>query len=150
MLAIRGCLAAAIRPGINLAIAKKTTTHLRPVAVVEDDSRVREAIRDLLSSAELRSQAFRTAESFLRSKSLRRFACLIVDAQLPGMGGNALCEHLSSRGIAIPTIVISADEEGRRRLSTGRSSQRLVAVFAKPFDGREFLRAVRAALRSAR
>lgn len=141
---------AAIGPGIDSAMAKKTMTHLRPVAVVEDDNGVREAIRDLLSSAELRSQAFRTAESFLRSKSIRRFACLVVDAQLPGMGGSALCEHLSSRGIAIPTIVVSADEECRRRLSTPRSPQWLVAVLAKPFDGREFLRAVRAAVRNAR
>lgn len=140
-------VAAAIGSGINLAIAKKTTTRLRSVAVVEDDSGVREAIRDLLSSAKVRSQAFRTAEDFLRSKSIRRFACLIVDAQLPGMGGRALCERLSSRGIAIPTIVISADEEGRGRLSTVGSPQRPVAVLAKPFDGREFLRAVRAALR---
>ncbi|HEX5461012.1 MAG TPA: response regulator [Steroidobacteraceae bacterium] len=125
-------------------------THLRPIAVVEDDDGVREAIRDLLSSAEFRSQAFRAAEGFLRSKSIRRFACLIVDAQLPGMGGSALCEHLSMRGIAIPTILISADEEGCRRASTGRSPQQLIAVLAKPFDGRKFLRAVRAALRSAR
>lgn len=131
-------------------MAKKTTTHLRTVAVVEDDSAVREAIRDLLSSAELRSRGFGTAESFLRSKAIRRFACLIVDAQLPNMSGSALCERLSTEGIAIPTIVISAHDASHRRLSAGGSLQTPVAVLEKPFDGKTFLRAVRAALRRAR
>lgn len=123
------------------------TTHPRLVAIVEDDSGLREAIKDLLTSASLPSRAFRTAEGFLRCNGIRRFGCLIVDGQLPGMSGIALHEHLLSRGIAIPTVVISAHDESRRRLPKGGSSQGPMAVLGKPFDGNDFLRAVRAILR---
>ena len=127
-------------------MVKKLATQPRQVAVVEDDGGVREAIQNLLSSANHPSRSFGTVEGFLRSKNIRRFGCLIVDAQLSGMSGIALHEHLLSRGIAIPTIIITADEERGRRLRARGSSQNLVAVLAKPFDGEEFLRAVRSAL----
>ena len=126
------------------------TTQPRLVAIVEDDGGLREAIQDLLTSASLPSRAFRTAEGFLRCKAMRRFGCLIVDGQLPGMSGIALHEHLLSRGIAIPTVVISAHDESRRRLPKERSSQSPMAVLGKPFDAKEFLRAVRTILRKAR
>lgn len=131
-------------------MAKTTPSRPPCIAVVEDDKSVRAAIRDLLHSAGLESRSFRTAEDLLRSGVTRRIGCLIVDAHLPGMSGPALRERLLDRGVAIPMVVISADDRRVPRPRAAGPSRHTIAFLSKPFDGRRLLRAVRTALRPAR
>jgi FixJ family two-component response regulator len=118
------------------------------IAVVEDDNSVRAAIRDLLRSAGLDSRGFRTAEGLLRSGIIRRIGCLIVDAHLPGMSGAALRERLLDRGVAVPVVIISADDRRLPPPQAGESPRDTIAFLSKPFDGGKLLRAVRTALRA--
>ena len=87
------------------------------IAIVDDDALIRETLKDLLDSAGYSSVVFSSAQGFLRSKRLARFACLITDMRMPGTTGIELHQKLANAGHAIPTILITAypDENVRAR-----------------------------------
>lgn len=128
-------------------MAKARVAQPLPVAVVEDDSGVRSAVRNLLSSAKLPSRGFRSAESFLEASRRQRFGCLVTDVDLPGMSGVALNERLQRSGITIPTIFLTAREDMEGCIPGKAPRRVIVRVLRKPFRASELLRAVRAALR---
>jgi FixJ family two-component response regulator len=109
------------------------------VSIVDDDLTVRTAIESLVKSLGFETNIFASAESFLQSSSLRLTRCLILDVQMPNMGGIELQDRLSELGIEIPTIFITAypNEAVRERaLQTGA-----VAFLLKPFEihGQRFI-----------
>jgi FixJ family two-component response regulator len=115
------------------------------ISVVDDDRCVREALADLLQSAGLEVATFASAEEFLGSEHLRTAACVILDLQMPGMGGLALQQRLARDGHPIPIVILTAhgDDDARAQAL----AQGAVAFMRKPFDGESLLRAVEAALK---
>jgi FixJ family two-component response regulator len=78
------------------------------IAIVDDDALIRESLKDLLDSAGYASAVFSSAQRFLKSKRLDRFACLITDMRMPRTTGIELYQKLIAAGHAIPTILITA------------------------------------------
>ena len=118
----------------------------RIVAVVDDETAIREAAESLLKSGGYRPECFASAEELLRCPSLRGVACLILDIGLPGMDGLQLQQQLLKLGLSIPIIFITAtaDPDGHRRRQALRAGA--IAFLRKPFVGQELLSEVRAAL----
>ena len=65
------------------------------IFVVDDDSAVREAMRDLLQEDGHTVELFASSEAFLEAYRPGREGCLLVDARMPGMGGLALLRAAS-------------------------------------------------------
>jgi FixJ family two-component response regulator len=84
---------------------------------VDDDDTVRAAIESLVRSLGFKTRTFASAELFLQSSSLSETRCLILDVQMPNMGGIELQDHLSKLGFEMPIIFITAypDESVRQR-----------------------------------
>lgn len=57
------------------------------VGVVDDDESLRRALARLLRAAGMQPVAYASAEEFRADAKQPRFACLVVDVQLPGMSG---------------------------------------------------------------
>jgi FixJ family two-component response regulator len=123
-----------------MAIQKKT----KLVAIVDDDDLVRSALQDMLKSVGLPSQAFASAEEFLKSGQQNQTACLIADIRMPGMSGLELQTELNATHCRIPTIFITAHGDTRMRMQALRAGA--VEFMAKPFDDEALLGSVRAAL----
>ena len=85
------------------------------IAIVDDDSFVLRALARLLRTRALNPRTFESAEAFLGAISESLPQCLIVDLQMPEMSGLELQQHLSRKGIVIPTIVITAHGDVRAR-----------------------------------
>jgi FixJ family two-component response regulator len=102
------------------------------VAVVDDDTAVRASIDSLIRSLGFLACVFSSAEEFLGSADVGNADCLITDVQMPSMSGVELHEHLTSQGIVIPTIFITAfaEETVRKRAMVGSA----VGFLAKPFQ----------------
>jgi FixJ family two-component response regulator len=83
------------------------TSTDRIVDVVDDDPSIREALSSLLRAAGWRTEAFASAEAFLRHSRPAIPSCLVLDAWMPGMGGLGLQRQLSERHDAIPIVFIS-------------------------------------------
>ena len=113
------------------------------VFVVDDDSRVREALTDLLSSNFLRVQAFDSARTFLESEKPDAPACLVLDLELPDISGLELQEELAST-IAPPIVFITG--YGDIPSSVRAMKAGAVDFLSKPFGEEELLRAIDTAI----
>jgi FixJ family two-component response regulator len=78
------------------------------IAVVDDDSSVREAMVSLVKSLGYAVVSFDSAEEFLTFGDRGDVGCLIADVQMPGMSGLDLHSRLVAEGEATPTILITA------------------------------------------
>src|SRR5215203_4149442 len=80
--------------------------HQHLVAVVDDDDSVRRALARLLRAAGYAIAPFEGGAEFLRSTE-RTPDCLLLDLDMPGMNGADVLARLETRGLAIPTLVIT-------------------------------------------
>ena len=122
------------------------------IAVVDDDTLVRESLCDCVESAGYWAEGFASAEEFLASNSDRdadclivEIACLVLDIQLPGENGLELQRRL--RNAASPPIVFvtanATDANRETALKLGAKG-----FLSKPVRCKELLDAVRAAIPS--
>jgi FixJ family two-component response regulator len=111
------------------------------IAVVEDDRRVLASLETLLESAGYTVILFSRAEDLLGSGHLAAIDCLLSDIGLPAMSGIDLLRSLRSRGIAVPSILITARQDGSVQRAIEAGAHR---VFLKPFDSVELLEAIAA------
>jgi FixJ family two-component response regulator len=116
------------------------------VAIVDDDDLMRSALQGMLKSVGFPSQAFASAEEFLKSGQQHQTACLIADIRMPGMSGLELQSKLNAEHCRIPTIFITAHGDTKMRMQALRAGA--VEFLAKPFDNEALLGSVRAALES--
>lgn len=115
---------------------------------MDDDPFVLRALARLLRTRALHPRTFESAGDFLRALSEGMPQCLIVDLQMPEMSGLELQQHLSRRGIEIPTIVITAhgDVQARERCECAGA----VAFLKKPLQEESLFAAIQKASRAGR
>ena len=114
------------------------------VAIVDDDSSMREATSNFLEAAGLCTASFQDARSFLESERRRSTACLITDVRMPGITGFELHQKLVASGDSIPTVLMTAylDDSVRTRAQAAG----MVCCLGKPFAPEELLGCVLNAL----
>jgi FixJ family two-component response regulator len=114
------------------------------ICCVDDNPMVLEALQDLLEASGFGVASFSSAEEFLAHGRLDETKCLITDVRLGGMSGLDLQDRLSTSGINIRTIVVSAfadDQIRARALKAGA-----VCVLGKPVSRESLMGCIRAAL----
>lgn len=129
---------------VFLIMAIQSKTNL--VTIVDDDDLLRNALQGMLKSVGLPSQAFASAEEFLKSGQQHQAACLIADIRMPGMSGLELQAKLNAEHCRIPIIFITAHGDTKMRMQALRAGA--LEFLAKPFDDEALLGSVRAALQS--
>jgi FixJ family two-component response regulator len=110
------------------------------VYVIDDDDSVRKSFERLLRSADIKVETFSTVDEFLGKKRHKDNACVIVDLRMPGSNGFDLQRELTSQGIQMPVIVISASDDSQSRDQARRLGA--TAFFRKPVDDQALLDAV--------
>jgi FixJ family two-component response regulator len=102
------------------------------ISIVDDDEWIRGALEALVRSLGFATRTFASAEAFLQSSVVGETRCLILDVQLPKMGGVELQHHLSHLGFEIPIIFITAypDERVKARALNGGA----ICFLHKPID----------------
>jgi FixJ family two-component response regulator len=113
------------------------------VFVVDDDSRVREALTALLSANGLRAQAFASARTCLDADTPDAPACLVLDLELPDVNGLDLQQELAAR-VAPPIVFITGHGDIPSTVRAMKAGA--VEFLSKPFGEEEFLRAIDAAI----
>jgi two-component system, LuxR family, response regulator FixJ len=117
-------------------------THL--IAIIEDDTGMRQGLSWLLTAAEFRVHSFASAEEFLQHETGDGFDCLVIDVRLPGMDGLALRRTLTEHGRHVPSLMISGhDDEAMREQFRAAGVTRWLR---KPFDGQTLIDAVHDAI----
>jgi two-component system CheB/CheR fusion protein len=122
---------------------------LAPVVyVVDDDGDSRGAIRSVLELDGHVVEDYGDAESFLEAYKPGRDACLLIDANLPGISGLNLLRRLKDTGHPVPAIMIT----GQSDVPTAVEAMKAGAsdFLEKPIRGIELLGGVARALELSR
>jgi FixJ family two-component response regulator len=115
------------------------------VVVVDDDESVCRAIRRLLRSIGIASEAFDSGDAFLNVlSSIPSYHpdCVILDVQMPGLDGLEVQRRLSGSGTPVVFITAHDDIDVREKAIAGGA----VAYLRKPFNDQIFVKTVLTAL----
>jgi DNA-binding NtrC family response regulator len=114
------------------------------VFVVDDDTSIRESLRNLLRSAGLSVQTFASAPEFLASQRPKAPSCLVLDVQLPGLNGLDLQQELAKGGVQIPIIFITG--HGDIPMSVRAMKAGALEFLTKPVNAEDLLDAIQQAI----
>lgn len=112
--------------------------------MVDDDSRIREALASLLSSAQFSAAAFGSAEEVLQSGLLAHASCLITDVRMPGMQGLELESRVNQEYPELPVFLITGHRHDQ--LEQREHAEGGVRLFYKPLNPDDLLDAIRTAI----
>src|SRR5689334_20025125 len=116
----------------------------QPIAVVDDDPTVRQALKRLLLSIGFPVTTYASANEFLRSLDLEKQACLILDIQMPGLTGLDLQKVIATMKRPIPIIFITAHNE--EDIQSTVMEMGAAGFLEKPFDDEALIALVQKAL----
>lgn len=119
---------------------QSTQSRLRRVLLVDDDESLRRALARTIRLAGFDVAAFASVEALIVAGIPERDACLVLDVDMPGIGGIAFKQALASVGRDLPTIFITALEP--RDVGGPLAALCPVAVLYKPFDQNELIDAI--------
>jgi RNA polymerase sigma factor (sigma-70 family) len=121
-------------------------TETQPVVfVIDDDSLVRDSIKDLLRSVGLGVESFASTQDFLSSKRPNAPGCIVLDVRLPGTSGLEFHRFLvESNAVRLPVIFISG--HGDISMSVKAIKSGAIEFLTKPVREQELLDAVQAGI----
>jgi FixJ family two-component response regulator len=126
-------------------VPKTTSTPPRPtILVVDDDSAVRLSLGFLLETASFPVRLFASGQELLAASPLPETGCILIDYDMPGMGGMELLLQLRLRQVALPRLLITGKlGDGIRQAAVAAGAS---TVLGKPFESEDLIRAIHAAL----
>lgn len=121
------------------------TKEERPtIFVVDDDTSMRDALKNLFRSVGLNVESFAIAQEFVSRERSKGPACLVLDVRLPGVSGLDLQRQLIDANIQIPIVFITA--HGDIQMSVRAMKAGAVEFLTKPFRDQDLLDAVQEAV----
>ena len=88
-------------------------------------------------------ETFALAADFLASPHLDQTACLIADVHMHAMTGVELYRQLIAAGYAIPTILVTADQDDDVRAQALKDG--VICFLRKPLDDGDLIRCLHSA-----
>ena len=117
---------------------------LPTVFVIDDDDALRATIRELLALDGRNVETYSSCEAFLEAFRPSDKGCLVVDAQMQGMGGLALLEQLKSEKTELPAIMITG--YGDVSMAVRAMKAGAVDFIEKPVNPDELIASIESAL----
>ena len=114
------------------------------VFVIDDDSRTRESLKNLIRSVGLRVDGYASAEEFLKTKRPDVPGCLVLDVRLQGLSGLDLQKRMAEADIDIPIIFMTG--HGDIPMTVQAMKAGAVEFLTKPFRDQDLLDAIHQAL----
>lgn len=133
---------------VSERIEQDADTRQPVIYVVDDDDMLRETIRMVLEGGGLEVEDFASCEAFLAAYVPGPEACLLLDANLPGMKGLELLQKLRDQGNRMPTIMITGSNDIAIAVDAMKAGA--TDFIEKPFDRSEMLESVARALEHSR
>ena len=114
------------------------------VHVIDDDEAMRDSLRFLLETSDLKVETYESASSFLAAVEGGIAGCIVTDVRMPGISGMELVRALQTQGGAPPIIMITG--HGDVPLAVEAMKAGVVDFLEKPFDDDALLAAIRRAM----
>jgi two-component system response regulator MprA len=117
------------------------------ILVVDDDARLRKALRRVLVSHGFEVEVAEDGADALARMRARTFDAVVLDVMMPGSDGIEVCEQLRAEGDQLPVLMLTARDAVRDRVAGLEAGADDYLV--KPFANEELIARVRALLRRA-
>ena len=118
--------------------AKEAKTAI--VAVIDDDSSVREALRGLFEMAALKVELYSSPLEYLQRKQLEGPSCIVLDVRLPGSSGLDFQRELVRKGVETPVVFLTGHADVAMGVQAMKSGA--VEFLTKPYRDQALLEAV--------
>ena len=109
-----------------------TAQEAKPILVVEDESIMRESLRDWLSEAGYHVETAEGGDKALKAIAERDFSLMILDLRLPGTGGIDLLRQARARQPQLKGIIITAYPSVQTAVEAMKEGA--IDYLPKPFD----------------
>ena len=138
-----------------MSASAKTEPHLRDavapadtsrsiVLIVDDDERMRTALRRLFFTEGLQVELFESGAELLEKARFDRAGCLILDVKMPGMNGLEVQATLNQRGVNMPAIFLTGASDVPIAVAAMRAGA--ADFIEKPFENAQLVARVRQAI----
>jgi FixJ family two-component response regulator len=114
------------------------------VFVVDADAAVRAALETSIRDAGWRPESFEFAAAFLARRHAGGPHCLVLDVNLPDLGGLALQQRVNAERTGLPVIFIASDADVATSVQAMKAGA--LEFLLKPFDTTALMGAIRHAL----
>ncbi len=118
------------------------------VSVVDDDAAVLRSMGRLLQAAGYAVQTFSSGQDFLIHPDGGAPGCIVIDLSMPGLGGLDVQHALAKKADLRPVVFISG--QGSIETSVAAMKAGAIDFLTKPFDERQLIGAVNAAVEKDR
>lgn len=118
------------------------------VYIVDDDEAMRDSLKWLLESRELKVELYPSGEAFFGAFSDDFCGCLVLDVRMPGMSGMDLYARLQARASALPVIFITG--HGDVPMAVSALKKGAADFIEKPFNDQDMLRLIESCLKQDR
>jgi two-component system response regulator FixJ len=104
----------------------------RVIHIVDDDDAVRRSAAFMLKHAGYRTECYESGVAFLEHARNAKNECVLLDVNMPRMGGLEVQQKLTERGIETPVIVVTGSGE----ISVAVQAMRAGAIhfIEKPYE----------------
>jgi FixJ family two-component response regulator len=113
------------------------------VYVIDDDDAVRDSIHMLLELRGYAVLSFASGVALLSEGRPNKHGCLIIDVDMPDMGGVELLDRLRGEGVTTPAVFMTGGLSAGRREAMDRTD---AILLEKPFGGGELVSCIKKAL----
>lgn len=118
------------------------------VYIIDDDTSVRNSLRWLIESVQLRVEEFATANDFLDAVQDSHTGCMILDVRMPGMSGLDLQDVLVQRGIHLPVIIVTGHADVSMAVRAFKAGA--FDFIEKPFNDQHLIDRIQQAIEKCR
>lgn len=130
--------------GYNGAVEEGKLVAPPLIAIVDDDGSFRRALTRLVETHGLRAATYPSAEAFLAALPRTAPSCVLLDINLPGLGGMDVLRRLAVAGEAIPSIAMTGSDRAGLRAECLKAGA--AAFLSKPIGEEDLEEALAAAL----
>jgi FixJ family two-component response regulator len=124
--------------------AELAMSHRRFVHIVDDEVRIRDSLALLLSTAQIETRSYASAEEYLASARWDEPACVVLDNQLPALSGIDLLKRIAEAASDTAVIMITAYADVPTAVAAMRAGA--FHFVQKPIDAEALLITVEEAL----
>jgi two-component system response regulator AtoC len=107
------------------------------VLIVDDEKNIRDSLKKYLALENIESSSAENGQEALSHLENEQFDAIVLDLKLPGMSGQEILEHIISKGILSPVIMISAHGEIADAVNALKSGAK--DYLTKPFNPDELI-----------
>ncbi len=118
------------------------------VFIVDDDASVRDSLRWLIESVQLKVQCFATAQDFLDGYQNQQTGCVVLDVRMPGISGLDLQEMLRQQRFVLPVIIITGHADVPMAVRAFQSGA--FDFIEKPFNDQHLIDRIQQAIEKSR